>query len=241
MRKNTRCFLAILAVGVALMMPIRMAFADSQHTAFSDSESLKQLSAEWWQWTLSIPTSVNPMLDTTGKNGVVGQRGSIWFLAGTFGGGTVTRTCDVPEDKALFFPVINAINFNTPNVCGQDSNNIPVSMLRAASATFINGATKLSVTVDGKRIEVKDLIHVRSVVFEVALPERNVFDAPCKGAGLRNVPAGVYSPAVDEGLYVLLDPLDIGKHALHFHAENPSQGVTQDVTYNLTVVPVLEK
>jgi hypothetical protein len=95
------------------------------------------------------------------------------------------------------------------------------------------------VTVDGKTI--KDLRRIKSEVFEVALPADNLFNAPCTGAGLGDVPAGIYSPAVDEGFYVLLAPLDIGKHALHFHAENPSQGVTQDVTYNLTVVPVLEK
>jgi hypothetical protein len=239
MKNSTRRFIAIAVVGLALITPIKMAFADSEKVGVTDSALFKRLSAEWWQWALSIPTSVNPMLDTTGQNGVVGQRGSIWFLAGTFGGGTVTRTCAVPEGRALFFPVINQINFNTPNVCGQDSNNIPVSVLRAASATFINGATKLSVTFDGKRI--KDVIRVQSEVFEVALPKNNVFNAPCTGANLGDVPAGIYSPAVDEGFYVLLDPLDIGKHALHFHAENPSQGVTQDVTYNLTVVPVLEK
>jgi len=145
----------------------------------------------------------------------------------------------VPEGKELFFPVINAINFNTPNVCGQGSTNLLVSDMRALSAAFINGATKLSVTVDGKRM--KDLIRVQSDVFEVALPKNNVFDAPCTGANLGDVPAGIYSPAVDEGFYVLLDPLSVGNHTLHFHAENTSQGFTQDVTYNLNVVPVLLK
>jgi hypothetical protein len=210
-----------------------------ENIASGEFGSFEKLSAEWWQWALSIPTSVNPQLDTTGENGVVGQRGAIWFLAGVFGGGTATRTCSVPEGKALFFPVINQINFNTPNVCGQGSANLSVSSMRGLSAAFINGATNLSVTVDGKTI--KDLRRVKSEVFEVALPKDNVFNAPCTGAGLGDVPAGVYSPAVDEGFYVLLDPLDIGPHTLHFHAEDPSQGVTQDVTYSLNVVPVLEK
>ena len=84
----------------------------------------------------------------------------------------------------------------------------------------------------------KNLRRIKSELFEVALPEDNVFDGLCGGPG--TLPTNVYSPAVDEVL-CLLDPLDIGKHALHFHAENSSQGVIQDVTYNLTVVPVLEK
>ena len=107
--------------------------------------------------------------------------------------------------------------------------------MRASAAAFIDGATNLSVKVDGKAI--KNLPRVQSQVFEVAVPEENVFDAPCLG----NAPAGIYSPAVDDGFYVRLNPLQIGNHTLHFHAENPSQGFTLDVTYNLTVVPVLLK
>jgi hypothetical protein len=237
MNNNTRRFVAIVGIGLALMMPMNNVFADSENKEFKDSESFKKLSAEWWQWALSIPTPVNPQTDTTGENAVIGQHGPVWFLAGFFGGGTATRDVNVPEDVTLFFPVINAINFNTPNVCGQGPDNMSVSDLRKLSAEFVNGAVNLSVTVDGKAIT--NLRRVQSKVFSVALPENNVFDAPCTGAGLGDVPAGIYSPAVDEGIYVLLDPLDIGKHALHFHAENPSAGFVQDVTYNLTVVAVL--
>jgi len=140
---------------------------------------------------------------------------------------------------ALYLPVINSVNINTPNVCGQDSNNIPVSKLRKASSDFIDGATNLSVTLDGKAIT--NLQRVKSKVFSVALPDDNVFDTPCKRAHLGDVPAGIYSPAVDDGFYVLLDPLDIGSHTLHFHAESPKGVVQSDVTYNLTVVPVLLK
>jgi hypothetical protein len=228
MNNNTKRIGAVIGIGLALMLPINRAFAQSP----------QQLSAEWEQWALSIPTSVNPTLDTTGQYAVVGQRGPIWFLAGFSGGGTVTRTCSVPEGKSLYFPAINYVNINTPNVCGQDSNNIPVSKLRADAATVIDATKHLSATLDGKQI--KNLLQrVQSEVFSVALPEENIFDKPCEDGGLGNVPGGIYSPAVDDGFYVLLNPLSIGKHALHFHAENSSLGITEDVTYNLTVVPVL--
>ena len=232
MQSNTRRFLAIVGIiGLGLMIPLKVALADSQ--------SFKELSAEWQQWALSIPTPMNPQLDTTEENCMVGQRGSVWFLAGTFGGGSATRTCAVPEDKRLFFPVINSVNIDTPNVCGQGPASFSVKELRAFSAAFIDGATNLSVEVDGKTI--KNLRRVRSQVFEVALPEDNVFDAPCTGAGLGNVSAGIYSPAVDDGFYVGLEPLKVGDHILHIHAENPSAGFTLDVTYTLTVVPVVQK
>ena len=201
----------------------------------AEFESLEKLSARWWQWALSIPTSENPLLDATGGKGVVGQRGSVWFLAGVFNGGMATRTFSVPADKVLFFPVANSFNINTPNVCGQDSNNISAADLRTFSAASIDGITSKSVKVDGQ--PVANIPRIQSIVFAVVLPEENVFDAPCIAAGLKNVPAGIYSPAVDDGFYVKLGPLQAGPHTVRFSARNKSQ-IVQDVTYNLTVVPV---
>jgi hypothetical protein len=109
----------------------------------------------------------------------------------------------------------------------------------ARSAAFVDEATNLSVEVDGEAI--KNLRRVQSQVFEVALPEDNVFDAPCTDAGLGNVPAGIYSPAVDDGFYVRLNPLAVGTHTLHIQSENPDAGFVLDVTYHLTVVPVVQK
>jgi hypothetical protein len=236
MNNNTKRIIASGGIGLVLMMLISRAFGDD------NSESFKKLSAEWWQWALSIPASVNPQLDiTNGKNAVVGQRGSVWFLAGIFdpthNGHMATRTCSVPEDTKLFFPVITDVEINSPGVCGSPPTNVSVSDLRAMSATQINGATNLSVTIDGK--VVKDLRRVQSQVFAVALPEDNLFNSPCGGPG--TVPARIYSPAVSDGFYVLLDPLSVGNHTLHFHAENPAGSVAQDVTYNLEVVRVVLK
>ena len=70
-------------------------------------------------------------------------------------------------------------------------------------------------------------------VFGVALPKDNLFDFlgfPCA--------QGIYSPAVDDGYYVLLKKLDAGSHIVHIHAEIPSSDFVTDVTYHLTVVPL---
>jgi len=191
------------------------------------------LSAQWWEWAISIPTSHNPLLDVTGDDCVVGQRGSVWFLAGKFSGGSAIRTCSLPEGKALFFPVVNSVNINSPNVCGQGSGNLSVKELRATVAAFIDGITSISVQLDGQAIDAR---RIKSAVFAVPMPADNIFVQPCNG----DSPAGVYSPAVDDGYYVALDPLQSGNHALHFHAQFQGETV-QDVTYNLIVVPVLRK
>lgn len=67
-----------------------------------------QWAAAWWQWALSAPTPVNPLVDPVGADCAAGQSGSVWFLAGTFGG-AVTRTCNVPVGRSLFFPVANNV------------------------------------------------------------------------------------------------------------------------------------
>ena len=111
MDKLRKSVAALAGVILGIMMPTNLAFADT--------DAYKQLSGEWWQWVLSIPASVNPLLDTTGEDCMVGQRGTNWFLAGTFFGGPVTRACDIPQGATLFFPVINSVGFDTPGQCGQ--------------------------------------------------------------------------------------------------------------------------
>jgi hypothetical protein len=169
------------------------------------------------------------MNDTSGVNCMVGQSGPTWFLGGIFGGGSATRKCSIPADKQLFFPVINSINVNSPNVCGQGPGDISVNDLRSQVAPFIDNATNLSAKIDGKP---QKMSRVKSDVFDVALPEDNIFNGPCGS----NVPAGVYSPAIDDGYYVMLNPLSAGPHTLKIHAESGSFNL--DVKYDLNVVPV---
>jgi hypothetical protein len=242
-KNKTRRFLLPLPAG-CLWAALAVLASANQANAQPETEDLTGSGAQWQQWALSIPTAVNPQLGSDNINPaldyssegkcVVGQHGSVWFLAGTFFGGTATRTCSVPERTSLFFPVVNAVQINTPGVCGQ-VENLSARDLRTLAANFLIGAT-YSVTLDGHAIY--NIRRLQSPVFEVALPEDNVFDAPCSPL---NVPAGIYSPAVDDGFYVLLEPLKTGTHTLRIQAANPSQGFALDVTFNLNVVPISQK
>ena len=200
------------------------------------SAAYGQLSAEWWQWVLAIPPSVNPLLDATGDNRMVGQHGATWFLAGSWlPPGPVTRTCDIPQTATLFFPVINNINFDTPGQCGQGPAPLPSSSYRALSKAYIDGAIKLSATLDGKPV-IPPMKRTVSPVFEVTLPDDNIFVGACTP----DLDGDTYSPAVDDGFYVRINPLPVGTHTLHIHAEDGS-GNSLDVTYTLNVLPVTTK
>ncbi len=94
------------------------------------------MTAEWWQWALSIPTSVHPLrtyvgtgpgqIDPSSDFCMVGQHGDLWHLGGSFiqvdlipngpqplsGSAAplpdITRTCKIPYGTAILIPVLNA-------------------------------------------------------------------------------------------------------------------------------------
>lgn len=219
---GTKRVLGILSVALSCAaLPVR-AEGDTD-------ESLRQLSAQWWQWAFSIPAATNPLVDGTGANCMIGQRGPVWFLAGTFTGSTpVARNCTVPEGAALFFPVINSFAINAPDC---DGRAFSVAELRAQTAAVIDQATDLSVLLDNG--PVKQLRRVRSMVFATTFPRGDVLGAPCI------VPGQLYSPSVDDGWYVKLRGLAAGQHTLSIRGA--AGGAALDVFYMLNVVKVAAK
>jgi hypothetical protein len=246
MKRHTTRVAAIVGIGFALVMPINRAFAeaDAEKRAFGESEfsnqlhaewqrrALSLLSAEWCQWAFSIPAGVNPLSDTQGTNAPVGEHGRVWFLAGLVGppGGTVTRDCSVPENVQFFFPVVNFVDVNTPYECGQ-KEPLTASQLRDQIAPLVDQAVEVYATLDG--CPITNVQRVKSTVFVATFPADNEFTVACGSL----VSAGVHSPCVADGYYVLLNPLNPGQHTLHFHAKIPDV-LTEDVTYHLTVVRV---
>jgi hypothetical protein len=187
----------------------------------------------WWVWALSIPADTNPILDLTGENGAVGQSGPVWFLAGVgFGvGPRVERTLTVPTGKALFFPLINYVWINTPPPVGTDPEWSPEqeASARALIAAAIDTACDLTCRID--RREVK---HLKA--YRCQTPVGGAQMATLPDGDIFGVGAGTYGPMVTDGYYLMLTPLEPGKHTIHFTAG--LEGSTpMDVTYHLTVVP----
>ena len=229
MNVKTR-LLGTLALGLGLTASPAWASDDG-------SDSFRQLSAQWWQWALSIPVGSNPLLDprdpdgSSARNCMVGQRGPVWFLGGATSSGVIRRTCSVPERVTLFFPVINAFSVDTPGVCFQGAS-FTVAEMRAQIAPFIDAATDLVAKVDSKPVQIR---RSRSVPFLAALPKRNLFLEACGG----DLPPGVYSPGVADGYYVKLEGLEPDVHNVEFRGK--SSGFELDIAYTLNVVPVSER
>ena len=181
-----------------------------------------RLAAEWWTWVLETPTSVNPQLDTTGARCGINQEGEVWFLAASFGG-TFTRTCTVPANKMLFFPVVSTFyGAFLDDPAGTKS----IGFLRQQVAC-VAGST-FSATLDGLPIPT---VHERSIPFVVQLPEDNLLGATPDV--IKNL---MLVPSIDEGNYVLLAPLPPGSHTIAFeNIGGPSCSPDLSVTYILTV------
>src|SRR2546427_10864789 len=76
------------------------AYADDTTVSRVFGELYGTLSARWWQWVHSFPAASNPLVEAGTIDCSRGQRGPVWFLAGTLGGGAV-RTCTIQRGTAL--------------------------------------------------------------------------------------------------------------------------------------------
>jgi hypothetical protein len=181
-------------------------------------------SAKWWQWALSIPANINPLLDQTGENCGVNQSDPVWFLAGTQGG-PAERRCVVPEGMAIFFPIINGYASYAENPLVKSE-----SELRALGKSSFDQVRVAEATVDGVKLENLENHRMQSPLFNFTYPENNI-------AG---VPPGP-SQAVAEGYWVMLHPLAAGEHTIHFRGGIVDPTVTgainfvTDVIYHLTI------
>jgi hypothetical protein len=177
--------------------------------------------ARWWQWALSIPEAVNPILDTTGENCAQDQVDDVWFLAGTFSDDPVTRVCTIPAEKSIFFPLINRVAL-------LPFGNETLLDLRRLAGDFIDTVTFLEATIDDKKVQDLFSFRVRSPSFTVIAPPDGVLPP-----GQTKVP-GNTDPLVSDGFWLLLSALSKGSHVIHFRAET-SDGSMQDVTYTLSI------
>ena len=191
------------------------------------------LSNSWWQWALSIPPASNPVIDTTGKHCAVGQSGSIWFLAGVFGTGKVTRNdCKVPAHKKLFIPIWNVVNVAINADCSHSTDTVATLRDFTTPATDAQDPTTYKVQVDGESIPI--LPAYRAGPNNPSFNFNHLSVATVNAAfGVNCANGSLNSPpylGVSDGYYLMLAPLCPGRHTIHFEVPG-----SQNITYNLLV------
>ncbi len=175
----------------------------------------QQLQREWWQWVMAIPSNDSPVYDKTGNRCGIGQRGSVWFLAGSTGG-KITRKCSVPAGVSLLVPVVN--NFCFPDASyTEEACNVDTT---AFIDSFSSGT--LSLEVDGSPQPI------------TRISDRTDFSFAVGYNGFGGTKPGVYRATIADGYWGLVGPLDPGAHTVRILAQGPMFGL--DVTYNLEVV-----
>ena len=191
-----------------------------------------QWGAAWWQWVYSFPAgeTSNPVQDPTGQLAGLGDQGDVFFLAGSFGT-KLKRTCTIPAGKALLIPIINSVWVNLEGFGDDPWSDAQQAFALSLLNPFVDNAYDLRCQIDDTKV--KDLAGYRTQTaddgeYMVTLPEN----------GLWPLPAGVYGPSVDVGIYVMVAPLPSGKHKIRISSASEASvlgSFSMDVTYHLTV------
>jgi hypothetical protein len=228
----------IMALGVllALALATPMALAQVGQGAAA-SGTAAELAVAWTQWAYSKPVGVSPLIGEyeggpkCDGTPVSPTQGKQWFLAGTSNGSEVVRTCTMPVGTHLFFPVVSVVGFPFPNAPDETPETERALAIAYIDEVLAAPDFSMLVTVDGKMVKSNRIVRAGNIsgpFFTLTLPEDNVV----------GVLAGEYE-ATANGLWVTLPPLPPGEHTIHFEmsATTTTFGrVTQDNTYNLTVV-----
>jgi hypothetical protein len=171
-------------------------------------KSWTEWTIDWWKWLLSIPLSENPANDGIGKNAGQKQNGAVWYLAGTKEStvGKVHRTCTVPSDKAIFFPIL----------CCHSS--FAVKRHLKDEADLLSHATCVTDRMIRLELEIRseflnslklEKLHtgylskyrISSPIFDMTLPSDNLF------YGNRG-----YTKAASDGYWIFLKPMSQGRN-----------------------------
>ncbi len=215
----------VMAFGVVLALVVASPMASAQvGQGAAASGKAAELAAEWWQWALSRPVEDNPLFggdpdyndEQCDGQPVSDTPGKKWFLAGTFDGSAVERTCTMPVGRQLFFPVVNVAVVPDP---GETEEEVLAQANEFIDSVLADPELSMTVSVDGKTVKAKRLVRAEAPLFTGESP---LLDP------------GSYQ-AVADGLWAALPPLSKGEHTIHFEISAPSVGFSQDNTYHLTV------
>ena len=122
-----------------------------------------------------------------------------------------------------------------------EGNGTTEAELRATAQYLENHAQNMTCSIDGQVVRNLTGNRVQSPLFTIGpLPDNNVFEA----SGV-TAPAGTTTSSVSDDVFVMLAPLSVGRHTIHFTgslvftaAQDGFDFIfSQDITYNIAVRP----
>jgi hypothetical protein len=173
--------------------------------------------AKWWEWVLSIAKTENPVVDDTGKNCANNQSGPVWFLAGTLKG-PAERSCAIPADKAVLFPVINV------EASVAEGDGTTEEALAARVKFEMDQITDMDVMINGTDVNELKQYRIQSPPFNVTLCPDNVLGLPAQTTKM-----------ISEGYWLFLKPLEPGKYDLNSFGSCLAGRIKIGVSYHLTI------
>jgi hypothetical protein len=197
-------------------------------------KSYSELAGEWTNWLVTEPIATNPAFDPDGRFCDKNQEGKVWFLASTFGG-VVDRTCEVPAGKAIFLSLGGVFLSFSPefpaagDLCLQMATDLEKVRCDVNNDVPVAPTISFEVILDG--VHVEDLFAFRAQ----SQPGGFTLRAPNPSflTDLGFAPGNRF-PAVADGYFLFLKPLNPGEHTLSFRMTNPDQSQT-GVNYTLII------
>ena len=217
-----------------------------------EGRSIQSWTAEWWNWTNSMPASRSPIGDATGEFANENQASAVFFVAGNTGGSSV-RSFSVPANTPILFPLINVAYTRSPEPLDADGNpvwatgNDPTEVA-PASEDFVQSVIydlideavdlpALTFSLDGQTAS--DLGVDLTGHREQSGPYTAIISSDDTWSG---EPMGSWSGSVSDGYWVMLDGLPEGDHTVNFGGTvKPGffgdEAFVVDVKANITAVP----
>src|SRR5215212_2324488 len=214
-----------MAISVILALAVAAPIASGKKPP-SQPQDVNALTEQWWTWALAVPSPLNGDYKAGRKCKGEFVEG-VFFLAGTQGG-DATRTCIVPADTALLFPVVNS--FIT-----EEEAAYPEGPTKFVDAALANGEPYA--TLDGEDLSFS---RITRTFQPLILQEPNIFGEPGGEYGHPRCADPTRCLTASDGLWVYLpEGLEKGKHTLTFGAnftKPDGSEFSMNITYNLIVV-----
>jgi hypothetical protein len=178
---------------------------------------------KWWQWALSAPKSINPLVDKTGKYASVNQPADdVWFLAGKFGTENKDipqRQCTIPVGRAILFPIINC-----------EANQLEYPELKT-ELDIIDHVSRDEDNIVKKECFVND----ERIAIERVQSDPPTFPVTINEDNALGIKGGGSTIAAADGYWVFLKPLPKGEYIISFAGSCENGRLNSGANYHLSI------